>query len=116
MSVGAIMNAMFDLWAKLLNKPLWKLLVDLDPDKIVQCIDWRYLNDALTPEEAKSILKANKAAVQDREAKLLAQGPRAYSTAGWLGLTDEEIKRVIECLMKQGFSTFKVCFPFSSLL
>ena len=56
MALGCIMNAMWDCWAKIEKKPLWKLLVDLDPEKIVSSIDWRYLKDALTPEEAISIL------------------------------------------------------------
>ena len=56
MALGCIMNSMWDCWAKLENKPLWKLLVDLDPEKVVNSIDWRYLKDALTPEEAIAIL------------------------------------------------------------
>ena len=59
MAIGCIVNAMWDLWGKLVDKPLWKLLVDLPPEKIIQCVDWRYLQDALTPYEATDILKAN---------------------------------------------------------
>ena len=56
MALGCIMNSMWDCWAKLENKPLWKLLVDLSPEKVINSIDWRYLKDALTPEEAIAIL------------------------------------------------------------
>ena len=57
MAIGSILNALWDLWAKTENKPLWKLLVDLPPERIVHSIDWRYLKDALTPEEALERLK-----------------------------------------------------------
>ena len=83
MAIGSVVNAMWDLWAKQAEKPLWKLLVDLPPEKIVQCIDWRYLRDALTPDEAEEILKTQLEGREEREQTLRQQGPKAYSTAGW---------------------------------
>ena len=74
MAAGSIINAMWDLWAKQAGKPLWKLLVDLAPEKVVQCIDWRYLRDALTPEEALDMLKANCNSRREREPRLLKRG------------------------------------------
>ncbi len=108
MAVGSIVNAMWDLWAKHVNKPLWKLLVDLSPEKIVQCIDWRYLRDALTPDEALEILRANWDSRHEREAKLREHGPKAYSTAGWLGLTDAQIIDTIDQMKAIGFDSFKM--------
>lgn len=108
MAIGSIVNAMWDLWAKLVDKPLWKLLVDLSPEKIAQCIDWRYLRDALTPDEAVEILKSNWESREIREKTLCEKGPKAYSTAGWLGLTDEEIIDTINQVKAAGLDCFKM--------
>jgi L-fuconate dehydratase len=108
MALGSIMNALWDAWAKSENKPLWKLLVDLPPSKIIDAIDWRYLEDALTPEEALNILRDKESSHQSLENKLKAQGPKAYSTAGWLGLSDEEIIKTVMALKADGFDCFKM--------
>lgn len=108
MAIGCIVNAMWDLWAKLVQKPLWRLLVDLPPEKIVQCIDWRYLRDALTPDEAKEMLAANWDTRETREKALCQKGPKAYSTAGWLGLTDEQIIQTINEVKESGLDCFKM--------
>ncbi len=108
MAIGCIVNAMWDLWAKLVEKPLWKLLVDLPPDKIVQCIDWRYLLDVLTPDEAVAILKSNSDTRETRENVLCQNGPKAYSTAGWLGLTDEQIIETVNKVKASGLDCFKM--------
>ena len=108
MAIGSIVNAMWDLWAKLVGKPLWKLLVDLPPEKIVQCIDWRYLQDALTPDEAKEILTAHWDSRETREQTLCQKGPKAYSTAGWLGLTDEQIIETVNEVKAAGLDCFKM--------
>ena len=108
MAIGSIVNAMWDLWAKLLDKPLWKLLVDLPPEKIVQSIDWRYLRDALTPDEAEAILNTHWAGRETRERSLRHQGPKAYSTAGWLGLTDEQIIETVNQVKADGLDCFKM--------
>lgn len=108
MAVGSIVNAMWDLWAKSQRKPLWKLLVDLPPETIVDCIDWRYLTDALTPEQAFDILRAGQQGAVEREEYLLNHGPKAYSTAGWLGLTDAQIQQKVEQMRAVGFDCFKM--------
>jgi len=108
MAAGAILNAMWDLWAKSLEKPLWKLLVDLEPELIVNCIDWRNIRDALTPEEALEILSSRRSAIELRESEMLKRGPKAYCTAGWLGLSDEQILETIQGLRQQGFDSFKL--------
>jgi L-fuconate dehydratase len=108
MAIGSIVNAMWDLWAKLVEKPLWKLLVDLPPDKIVQSIDWRYLRDALTPDEAQEILSAHWDSRETREQALCQKGPKAYSTAGWLGLTDAQIIETVNQVKAAGLDCFKM--------
>jgi L-fuconate dehydratase len=108
MAAGSIINAMWDLWAKQADKPLWKLLVDLAPEKIVQCIDWRYLRDALTPGEAIDMLEANSEGRRERESRLLRRGPNAYSTAGWIGLTEAQISDTIGKMKAVGLNCFKM--------
>ena len=108
MAIGSIVNAMWDVWAKLMDKPLWKLLVDLPPEKIVQSIDWRYLQDALTPDEASEILNTHSDSREEREQKLRQHGPKAYSTAGWLGLTDEQIIETVDQVKAAGLNCFKM--------
>lgn len=108
MAAGGILNAMWDLWAKAVNKPMWKLLVDLDPEFVVDCIDWRNIRDALTREEALAILQKQRIGLPARESFLSQRGPKAYCTAGWLGLSDEEILTTIRKLQAQGFDSFKL--------
>ena len=108
MALGSIMNALWDAWAKVEKKPMWKLLVDLSPQIIIDAIDWRYLEDALTKEEALAILNEKIELHPDIEQAMLKQGPKAYSTAGWLGLTDEEISNTISEMQGQGFDCFKM--------
>lgn len=108
MAAGAIINAMFDLWAKSLDKPLWKLLVDLEPEFVADCIDWRNISDALTRDEAIAILRDRRPDLVQRESELSELGPKAYCTAGWLGLSDEEILATIRKLQQQGFDSFKL--------
>ena len=108
MAMGSIMNALWDAWAKVEKKPMWKLLVDMKPQKLVDVIDWRYLEDALTRDEALEILNEKIHEHCDLEIKMQQKGPKAYSTAGWLGLTDEEIAKTIGIMQDQGFDCFKM--------
>lgn len=109
LATAAIVNAVWDLWAKLEQKPLWKLLVDLSPEELVSCIDFRYLTDALTPEEALSILSAGKHGAAERERFVLQNGYRAYTTsAGWLGYSDDKIRRLCEEAIADGFDHVKI--------
>ena len=108
MAAGGLINGLWDLWAKKLNKPMWKLLVDLEPEQIINSIDWRYIKDAITPEEARNILVAGNKTRSESEKNLLQKGPKAYSTAGWLGLTDQQIIDTIDEMKKNGFDCFKM--------
>ena len=109
LATAAIVNAVWDLWAKLEGKPLWKLLCDLTPEQLVACIDFRYLSDALTREEALEMLRRQAAGRARREAEILAGGYPAYTTSvGWLGYSEEKIRRLCREAIAQGFSDFKM--------
>ena len=74
LATAAVVNAVWDLYAKVEGKPLWKLLSDLSPEQLVSCIDFRYITDALTPAEATELLRARHATKPDREAEMLRDG------------------------------------------
>src|SRR5438445_199120 len=95
LATAAVVNAVWDLYAKREGKPLWKLLADMSPEQLVSCIDFRYITDALTPEEALAILKANESGRAGREAEMRRDGFPAYTTsAGWLGYPDDKIRKL----------------------
>lgn len=109
MACGAIINAMWDLWAKSKGVPLWKLMVDLTPDFVVNhCIDWRNLRDALTEDEALDILRRGREGKEASEAAIQVKGIKAYCTAGWTGLSSEQIHEKVTTLIAQGFDAFKL--------
>jgi L-fuconate dehydratase len=92
LATAALVNAVWDLWAKAERKPVWKLLSSMSPEQLVSCIDFRYITDALTREEALDILQAQAPTRAHREAEMLAEGYPAYTTsAGWLGFTDTQL-------------------------
>ncbi|HEY3756244.1 MAG TPA: L-fuconate dehydratase [Opitutaceae bacterium] len=109
LATAAVVNAFWDLWAKLEGKPLWKLLSDLTPAQIVESVDWRYLTDALAPDEATAMLERHAPTRARREAEMVAKGYPAYTTsAGWLGYSDDKIRRLCREAMEQGFNHFKI--------
>ena len=109
LATGAVVNAVWDLYAKAEGKPLWKLLADMSPEELVKCIDFTYITDALTPEEALSMLKELELGKEDRIEKLLQHGYPAYTTsAGWLGYSDEKIRRLSREAKEEGFRHLKM--------
>jgi L-fuconate dehydratase len=109
MALAAIVNAVWDLYAKSQKKPLWKLLADMSPREIVACIDFRYITDALTPDEAVAILERHAPTKLAREAELLESGCQAYTTSvGWFGYSDERIRDLCREALAQGWTHFKV--------
>jgi L-fuconate dehydratase len=108
MAMGGVMNAMWDLWAQEVEKPMWKLLVDLEPEIIINCIDWRHLEDGISKQEALEILKQHHSQKSTSEERLKETGVKAYSTAGWLGLTDDQILDKINKMKEDGFDAFKL--------
>jgi L-fuconate dehydratase len=109
MAIGAVVNAMWDLAAKRAGVPLWKLLSDLTPEQIVDLIDFRYLTDALTPDEALEILRAAAHGRAEREAVLRERGYPAYTTTpGWLGYDDAKLIRLCHEAVAEGFTQIKL--------
>jgi L-fuconate dehydratase len=109
MAISAVVNALWDLRAKREHKPLWRLLADLSPEQLVDLVDFRYLSDALTPEEALRLLRDAQAGREDREADLLANGYPAYTTSpGWLGYSDEKLIRLTKEAVDEGFGQIKL--------
>ena len=109
LATAAVVNALWDLWAKLENKPLWKLLCDLPPAGVVEMVDWRYLTDALTPDEARAMLERLAPTRAAREAEMRRDGYPAYTTSvGWLGYSDEKIRRLCREAIADGFTHFKM--------
>lgn len=109
LATAALVNAVWDLYAKSARKPLWKLLVDMSPEQLVACIDFRYIHDALTPAEALAILQNQAATKVEREAEIRARGFPAYTTsAGWLGYSDEKLRRLCREAVAEGWQYIKL--------
>lgn len=109
MAIGAVINALWDLKAKRAGMPLWQLLSRMSPEEIVDLVDFRYLSDALTREEALEILRAAEPGRADREQQLLAEGYPAYTTTpGWLGYSDEKLTRLCKEARDDGFTQIKL--------
>jgi L-fuconate dehydratase len=109
MATGALLNAVWDLWAKREHKPLWKLLVDLTPEQIVSAIDFSYITDVLTPQQALEILCRMTPGKVAREAEMRRDGYPAYTTStGWLGYSDEKVRRLCREAIADGWTAFKM--------
>jgi L-fuconate dehydratase len=106
---AALINAVWDLYAKVEGKPLWKLLADMTPEQIVACIDFRYIADALSPDEALTLLHRAKLGQAERLTLLEATGYPAYTTsAGWFGYSEEKIRRLCQEGLADGWTHFKL--------
>ncbi len=109
LATGAVVNAVWDLWAKAERKPLWRLVADMSPEALVGAIDFRYLTDCITPDEALELLKTRAEGKPARIAKLEADGYPCYTTsAGWLGYSDEKLRRLCHEAVDQGFQHIKL--------
>ena len=108
LATAAIVNAVWDLWAKSVNKPVWKMLADMTPEELVACLDFRFVTDAITPEEALALLRRNLAGKATRSRKMQEEGYPGYTTsAGWLGYTEEKIRRLAREGVAEGWTHFK---------
>ncbi len=109
LATAAVVNAVWDLYAKAAGKPLWKLLVDMTPEQIVASIDFRYITDALTPDEALDILRRNEPTKAPREQEMRQHGYPAYTTsAGWLGYSDDKLRGLCREALAEGWTHFKI--------
>ncbi len=109
LATAALVNAVWDLWAKVAGKPVWRLVADMTPEEFVGLIDFRYLTDALTRDEALAILRANAPTKAQRIAALEAKGFPAYTTsAGWLGYPDDKVRRLCREAIAAGLNYIKI--------
>lgn len=109
LAAAAVVNAVWDLWAKAENKPLWRLVAELSPEQFVRCIDFRYITDVITAEQALEMLEKQASTKQQRIEKLLSKGYQAYSTsAGWLDYSDDKLRHLCQQLLDQGWTHVKL--------
>ena len=109
LATGAVVNAVWDLWARVEGKPVWRLVGEMSPAEVLKIVDFRYLTDALTPAEALAILERAQDGKADRIADLQAQGYPCYTTsAGWLGYPDDKLRRLCREAKEAGFSHVKM--------
>lgn len=109
MAIGAVVNALWDLKSKRAGLPLWQLLAEMSPEELVDLVDFRYLTDALTREDALEILRKAEAGRGERTATLLAEGYPGYTTTpGWLGYSDEKLTRLAKEAVASGFKQIKL--------
>nr|WP_246429073.1 enolase C-terminal domain-like protein [Pseudoxanthomonas broegbernensis] len=109
MAIGAVVNAAWDLAARRAGKPVWRLIAEMAPERIADLVDYRYLGDALTRQEALDILRRAEPGRAARTAQLLEEGYPAYTTSpGWLGYPDEKLARLAREAVDAGFRTIKI--------
>jgi L-fuconate dehydratase len=109
LATGAVVNAIWDLWAKSVGKPVWRLVAEMTPEQFVDCVDFRYLTNALTREDALAILHDAETGKQDRIAEMEKTGYPAYTTsAGWLGYDDAKLRRLCQEAVDAGWSHIKL--------
>jgi L-fuconate dehydratase len=109
LATAAIVNAVWDLWAKSEALPVWKLVANMTPEQIVACIDFRYISDAITPDDAIALLRDLAPTRAQREAQVMRDGYPAYVTsAGWMGYPDEQVRALCNQALRDGWTRFKI--------
>jgi L-fuconate dehydratase len=110
LAAAALINAVWDLYAKVEKKPLWKLLAEMEPAQLISAIDFRYIDDALTPQEALDIIEsARRSGYAERLTRLQHEGYPAYTTSvGWFGYSEEKIRRLAREALADGWTHFKL--------
>jgi len=109
LAAGALINAIWDLYARAESKPLWQLLAEMEPAQLLKAVDFRYIDDALSREEALDLLTARREGQAERLALLKRQGYPAYTTsAGWFGYSEQKIRRLSKEALAEGWTHFKL--------
>ena len=110
LATGALLNAVWDLYARAEDKPLWQLLADMEPAQLLKAVDFRYIDDALSPDEALDILnEARSNGRHERLTFLQQQGYPAYTTSvGWFGYSEEKIRGLAKEALAEGWTHFKL--------
>jgi L-galactonate dehydratase len=109
LAVAGVLNAVWDLWGKILGKPVWQIVCDMTPEEIVRCVDFRYITDVIGPEESIEMLKKTQ---QNKEARLAEayenRAVPAYTTSpGWLAFSGDRMREVLEETIADGYTVFK---------
>jgi L-fuconate dehydratase len=109
MATGALVNAVWDLRAKLAGKPMWQLLAEMPTDELVACVDFRHIDDALSAADAASILDKGRIGLEDRLAQLRSDGFPSYTTSvGWLGYPDDKVRALTRAAVAEGWRAMKM--------
>ncbi len=109
LATGAVVNAVWDLWAKIEAKPVWQLVADMRPEELVRCIDFRYITDCITADEALAMLRERATGKAARVENLMREGYPCYTTsAGWLGYDDAKLRRLCRAAVDAGFKHIKM--------
>ncbi|MCJ1292141.1 L-galactonate dehydratase [Xylographa carneopallida] len=110
LALGAVVNAIWDLWAKTAGKPVWRIVAEMSPEEFVRCIDFRYITDAITPEEAVVMLKKEEGGKASRmkEAEQSRAVPAYTTSAGWLRYGEEKMKGLLQETLSEGYRHFKL--------
>nr|WP_057924192.1 enolase C-terminal domain-like protein [Burkholderia ambifaria] len=108
LATAALINAIWDLWAKTARKPVWKFLVDMPPEQLVSCIDFTYIDDVLTREEAVAMLRRAAPGKAQREREMHEHGFPGYTTAaGWLGYSEDKMRALARAAVADGWTHLK---------
>lgn len=110
LALGAVVNAIWDLWAKTLGKPVWRIVCEMSPEEFVSCIDFRYITDAITKEEAIALLKQEEPGKAERikHAEANRAVPAYTTSAGWLGYGKDKMKALLQETLSKGYKHFKL--------
>ena len=109
LAAAAVVNAVWDLWARVEGKPLWRLLADLAPEQLVRCVDFTYISDAITPERAIKLLQHSRSGFEARLDRLQNDGLPAYTTSpGWLGYSDDKLRTLCKQALNEGWQAVKL--------
>jgi L-galactonate dehydratase len=109
LAVAGVLNAVWDLWGKILGKPVWRIVCDMTPEEIVRCVDFRYITDVITPEDSVAMLRRTLPGKEERLREALENhAVPAYTTSpGWLAFSGDRMKEVLAETIAQGYSVFK---------
>ena len=110
LALGAVVNAIWDLWAKTVGKPVWRIVAEMTPEEFVRCIDFRYITDAITPEEAIEMLRKEEGSKAKRieDAERSRAVPAYTTSAGWLGYGEDKMKALLKETLEDGYKYFKL--------
>ena len=109
LATAALINAVWDLYARTQEKPVWQLLASMEPEQVASAIDFRYISDALTREEAVALVRERRAGIDSRLQRLKTDGYPAYTTSvGWFGFSDDKIERLCDEALAEGWTHFKL--------